>query len=322
MAEQRKSKKSENSVNNRLVLTGVTNNSGRVVTEKIHNCYAEILKRFAGGIRAVCRSTSDTSHFRDQLPDAEVYICDLTDQSGLTKAFAGADTLLHIAGIHWSKEVVNAAVENSVRRLIVVHTCGVYSKYKAAGEEYRKIDAYVENTCIKNNIALTILRPTMIYGNMRDRNLIKFIKMVDKFPVMPVVNGGQYKLQPIHYQDLAGAIVDVLLDENNTNGKDFILSGERPILLREMLLLIGDCLGKDVKFISCPFWIAYFGAVIIWILTLGRSDYREKVQRLCEDKAFPHESASKAFGFKPRSFKDGIAEEIDDYLSRKNGETE
>lgn len=303
-------------MNDKLVLTGATNNPGRVLVDYIAENRDKINELFPGGIVSVFRASSDTYHFKCSLPDAEIATCDLTDVEGLKTAFRGADTVLHMAGIHWSREVATAVAACRVRRLIVIHTCGIYSKYKAAGEEYRQIDECVEKTCKKSNIILTILRPTMIYGNSRDRNVIKFIKLVDKFPIMPVVNGARYELQPVHYADLGKAFFNVLVNEEITSGKDFILSGEKPILLRDMFTEIGKNLGKDVKFISCPFWIAYPGAIVVWAVSLGKIDFREKVQRLCEDRAFPHEEATKAFGFAPRSFEDGIVNEVREYKRR------
>lgn len=300
-----------------LAITGVTNNPGKVLVEHIAKNKAVINKLFPGGIVSVMRQSSSKSHLNSYLPDARVYIADLTDTEALKAAFKNTDTVLHMAGIHWSREVVDAAAYCQVRRLIVIHTCGVYSKYKAAGEEYRQIDSYVIDICNKHNISLTILRPTMIYGNIRDRNVIKFIKMVDKLPIMPVVNGGKYKLQPVHYEDLGKAFYDVLVNEKATDNNDFILSGKEPILLRDMFTEIGKNLGKNVKFISCPFFFAYPGAVIIWALTLGKFDFREKVQRLCEDRSFPHEEASKAFDYQPRSFSVGIVDEVEKYKESK-----
>ncbi len=55
---------------------------------------------------------------------------ELTDIKFLTEAMSGADTVIHVAGIHWSRYVVDAAVADSVRRLILVHTTGIYSKAK------------------------------------------------------------------------------------------------------------------------------------------------------------------------------------------------
>ena len=297
----------------RLIITGVTNNPGRVFCSLVANDPELIRSRFPGGVAAAVRASSDTSDFESLLPEAEIITCDLEDVGTLKSAFQGADTVVHIAGIHWSQSVVDASVFCGVRRLIVVHTCGIYSKYKAAGAEYRKTDAYVEERCRAHGISLTVLRPTMIFGTVRDRNMVRFIRMVDKLPLMPVVNGAKYALQPVHYKDVAQAIFSALEFEDRSAGRAFIISGKEPILLRDVLSAISVRLGKRIRFINCPFWIAYPGAVAIWCLTFGKADFREKVQRLCEDRAFPHDEASDLLGFSPRPFEDGIAEEIEEY---------
>ena len=298
---------------NKLALTGISNNPGRVLVRYISENIDEINHLFPGGIRAVYRASSNVKDFEKLLPEAERCICDLTDVDGLKSAFKDVDTVFHVAGIHWSREVFEAAAFCGVRRIITIHTCGIYSKYKEAGEEYRQIDDYCYKTCKEKGIILTILRPTMIYGNSRDRNVIKFIKMVDKLPIMPVVSGGKYKLQPVHYEDLGKAFYDVLVNEKTTANHDFILSGKEPILLRDMFSEMGKNLGKKVRFISCPFWIAYPGAWVVYLLSLTKIDFREKVQRLCEDRAFPHEDAVKAFGYTPMSFQKGIVNEVKEY---------
>lgn len=300
-----------------LVLTGATGKkSGGVLTENIGKNIEKINEMFPDGIRAVARATSNTTVLDRFIPNVEKFIGDLTDIAFLKVAFKDADTVIHVAGIHWSREVVEAAAYCNVRRLVLVHTTGIYSKYKEAGEEYRRIDEYVYKTCKENSIVLTVLRPTMIYGNVYDNNIVTFIKMVDKFPIMPVVNGAKYELQPVHYRDLGDAYYSVLMNEESTANKDFILSGGEPILLRDMLEEIGKNLGKKVKFISCPFWIAYLGAWAVYGLSLKKKDYREKVQRLCEPRVFPHEEATLAFGYSPRTFQDGIVDEVRQYMEK------
>ena len=299
-----------------LMLTGVTNNPGKVFVEYLGKNIELINTIFPGGVKAICRESSNISDYERQLPLGQKYISDLKDVDRLKIGFQGVDTLFHIAGIHWSKEVFEAAIYNGVRRIISVHTCGIYSKYKAAGEEYRQIDDYCYKICKENGVILTILRPTMIYGNKYDRNIIKFIKMVDKFPIMPVVNGGRYEVQPVNYKDLGKAFYDVLINEDATANKDFILSGKSPIFLRDMLSEIGNNLGKNVKFVSCPYWIAYPGAVGLYFISFKKIDLREKVQRLCEPRAFEHKEATMAFGFNPCSFASGIKEEVLEYMKK------
>lgn len=301
-----------------LAITGLTGQkSGGAFAEIIGDNLDVTRAMFPDGIRAVVRPSSDTGRLTSLIPAIEIFRGIMDDSNFLSDAFEGIDTVIHIAGIHRSVAIVNAAAACHVRRLILVHTTGIYSKYKEAGEEYRRIDSYVRSVCEENHIALTILRPTMIYGNAYDQNMIIFVKLVDKMPLMPIVNGARYDLQPVHYKDLANAYWDVLVHEDETSGREFVLSGKEPIQLREILVIIGNKQGKKVHFINCPYFIAYPGAVVLYWLSFKRVDYREKVQRLCESRAYSHDEAAKAFGFSPRTFFEGIGPEIEQYMSKK-----
>ena len=304
----------------KLVLTGVTGSkSGGVLVEYIAENIEKINTMFPGGIRIIARETSNTEKVENLLPEAEIKRGSFQDRVFMTESLKDADTVIHVAGIHWSRGLVDAAVENHVRRLILIHTTGIYSKYKAAGEEYRQTDAYVEEQCKRAGIVLTILRPTMIYGNVHDQNVVKFIKMVDKLPIMPVVRGARYELQPVHYKDLGKAYFDVLVNEAATAGKNYNLSGGEVIQLRDMLKVIGKDLGKkEVRFVNFPFWFGYSLAWGLYCLTFGKIDYRERVQRLCEPRVYSHNEASRDFGYKPRTFQEAIVGEVKEYQELKH----
>ena len=298
----------------KLAVTGITCNSGRIFVKYLSENITQIDSIYPGGIRAVCRESSRVVEFTELLPKAEICKCDLTDKPRLQQAFEGINTIVHIAGIHWSREVFDAAVHCGVNRIITVHTSGIYSQHKSIGEEYRTIENYCCKLCNDNNVSLTILRPTMIYGCVNDRNIIKFVRMVDNLPIIPIINGGNYYLQPVHYIDLGRAIYDVLINDKQCINKDYILSGKEPVLLKDMFIEIGKNLGKKVHFLFCPFWLAYSGASFLYFLSFMKIDYREKVQRLCENRAFPHDEATISFGYNPRSFQEGIIQEVRDYI--------
>ncbi|MBR6158874.1 MAG: hypothetical protein IKQ40_01135 [Lachnospiraceae bacterium] len=297
-----------------LAITGITGKSGRAFAHFLTQNEDRIRSMFPGGIRLLLH--------RERQRDEKILECfspermygDLEDGQFLSEALLGVDTIVHIAGIHWSRELATAAAGNFVRRMIVVHTTGIYSKYKEAGEEYRNIDDFVYMMCRSKNIILTILRPTMIYGTISDRNVATFIKMVDKLPVMPVVNGAMYELQPVHFEDLGKAYYDVLVSEKITGGHDYILSGGEEIMLRDMLIEIGAYLSKRMRFVSVPFPAAYAGAWFFYLVSIGRIDLREKVQRLCEPRVYPHEEASRDFGYAPRTFRSAIGDEVRQYM--------
>lgn len=300
-----------------LAITGITGKSGRVFAAYLSKNADKIREMFPGGIKLFLhkRRESDKEILREFNP--ELVYGELDDNIFVSKHLEGVDTIVHIAGIHWSRELVTAAGNNYVHRMIMVHTTGIYSKYKEAGEEYRNIDEYVYQMCRGKGIVLTILRPTMIYGTISDGNVAKFIKMVDLLPVMPVVNGAEYELQPVHYEDLGKAYYDVLINEEVTGGHDYILSGGEEIMLKDMFIEMGAYLAKRMRFFSVPFPIAYGGAWLIYLISIKKIDFREKVQRLCEPRVYPHEEAARDFGYCPRTFRNGIAGEVMEYKKHK-----
>lgn len=276
----------------------------------------------SGGIRYSVRKPDKAARVQKLAEKSKIvfqpFTGDVRSSQFVKELCSGCGTLLHIAGIHSSRTVVRAAAEAGVRRMILVHTTGIYSKYKYAGEEYRKTDSICRSICGEHHIALTILRPTMIYGSLKDGNVSVFLRMVDKLPVVPTVNGAHYELQPVWCRDLGTGYFQCLM-EGRTAGHDYNLSGGEPVELRRMFEVMAEQLGVRRTFISCPYPVAYAGAWAIYILTCRRMDYREKVQRLVEPRVYSHEDAERDFGYHPVNFETGVREEILEYKKYKAG---
>lgn len=311
-----------------VAVTGITGKSGQYFLRRL---LKEKTKLKDYKFILLCRndriaSTNDKGYqiieeaLKDNELNLKIYDIDLTNVADLKIFFKEQhiDMLFHIASVKLSKYVVPAALKSGVDNYILVHTTGIYSKYKAAGEEYRQIETrlgkLVERYKSKGrNVAMTILRPTMIYGDLNDKNVSTFIKMVDKLRIFPTVNGARYDLQPVWCKDLGDAYYDVMMKWEITKNKEYILSGKEPIQLRKMFEVMAKQLGVKNLFISCPYPIAYAGACLIYILTLRKVDYREKVQRLVEPRAYSHQKATEDFEYKPVGFEDGVREEIQMY---------
>ena len=43
----------------------------------------------------------------------------------------------------------------------------------------------------------------MIYGSPDDRNIIKLIKWIDKYPFIPIIGTGEFLQHPIFVEDLS-----------------------------------------------------------------------------------------------------------------------
>lgn len=293
-----------------LLITGITGHSGKYFLQELIN------NKYEGPIRCVVRETSDTSMLDNSGLNIEKVYGELDDQNFVDNAMVGVDTLMHIASIFYSFNVMKAAVSNGVKRAILVHTTGIYSKYKSASEEYKNIELGIKEIIQQSNsrIGLIYLRPTMIYGYKNDRNMIVFIKMVDKFRLFPVIDKGNSLLQPVNGRDLGKAYYQVLKSTEIMNG-DYILSGERPITMHEMFNLISEHLNKRTTYINVSLGLGVFMARCLKGFTFGKVDYVEKVQRMGENRNFSHEPAKKDFGYSPMPFSEGLKIEVDEYLS-------
>jgi len=293
-----------------LLVTGITGHTGRYfLQELIQNNYKE-------RIRCVVRKSSNIEALRNSGLNIEIVIGDLNDKFFIKKVIKDVNTVFHIYNIHHSLNIIEAAIENNVQRAILVHTTGIYSKYKSASKEYIRIESEVIKKA-KDKIDLTILRPTMIYGNICDHNMSKLIKMIDKMPIFPLINGGKGLIQPVNAKDLGKAYYEVLIRPEVTANKQYDLSGDAPITIKDALSIISQKLGKKTIFVPVPMSVSTLAAYLLRILTLGKVDIVEKVLRMGEDRAYSHELAEKDFNYSPIPFEKGIEIEIEEYKNKK-----
>ena len=295
-----------------LLVTGITGHTGRYFLQEL------IDHKYEGPIRCIVRETSDTSMLDNSGLDIEKVYGDLDDKEFIRKAMNGVDNIMHIYNIHHSPMIVEAAIENKVGRAILVHTTGIYSNFKYASQGYKDVEKKVSEITADPicPTKVTILRPTMIYGDLCDSNMSKFIKMIDRLRFMPVINGGKSLIQPVNARDLGKAFYTVLMSPEKTVGKVYDLSGEKPLQMIEVFKMINDNLNKKTTFVSVPLGFGVVLAQIAKVLTLGKIDYVERVQRMGEDRSYPHAEAKKDFNYNPMSFEEGIQLEVNQYLKR------
>lgn len=295
-----------------LLVTGITRHTGRYFLQELIN------HKYEGPIRCIVRKTSDTSMLDNSGLNIEKVYGDLNDKEFIKEVMNGVENIMHIYNIHHSPMIVEAAIENNVKRATLVHTTGIYSNFKYDSQGYKDVEKKVFEMTADPNCPtkVTILRPTMIYGDLCDSNMSKFIKMIDRFRVMPVINGGRSLIQPVNARDLGKAFYTVLISPEKTAGKSYDLSGEKPLEMIEVFRLISDNLNKKTTFVSIPLGFGVVLAQIAKVLTLGKIDYVEKVQRMAEDRSYSHQEAKNDFNYNPMSFEKGIHIEVKQYIKR------
>jgi uncharacterized protein YbjT (DUF2867 family) len=280
-----------------IVLTGATGFTGSHLLAQLH----------ARGIRPRClvRATSDTSN----LHDVEIVEGDLGDAASLARAFEGASVLLNTASIGFGHGpgIVAAAERAGIPRAIFISTTAIFTTLNAKTKSVRM---EAEEAIRKSGLQWTIIRPTMIYGTSRDRNMARLIRYLSRWPVMPVAGHGNHLLQPIHVDDVARAMLQAL-DHDTAIGRDYNIAGKEPLTFNGVIDVVAARLGRRVVKLHLPLRLM---AALLAFAERGPVHLpvrSEQLLRLGEDKAFDYSAASRDFGFAPLAFEEGISREIE-----------
>lgn len=279
-----------------LLITGITGLTGRFLLDCLRNT------GYNGTIRCLIRNYSNTSWIKDK--NIEFFLGDVSDINSLKAAVKGVTGVIHLVNIRYTPQVIEACNAVGVDRVIFVSTTGIFSKYRKYSEDYKRL----ENEIFMSNLQYTIIRPTMIYGNQRDKNIHKLIMIINKYAVIPVVGSGDGLMQPIYARDLASVITEAYLREISVR-KIYNVAGKSPIKLIDILKLIATALEKKRLFIKIPFGLALCAGYLGEKIPNGLINV-EKILRLKEDKVFDYSDAVNDLGFSPISFEEGINHEI------------
>lgn len=296
----------------KILITGANGHSGKIFLNNIENNRKNIYEE----IHVVVRNSSLDDFIERSPLNIIKHVGDIKNSDFVENITKDIDVILHIAGIQMSELIFYKAIENNINWIISIHTTGRYSKFKSASAEY--IDIEDKLLKLRDKINITILRPTMIYGSSRDRNMNKLIKFIDRFPIYPIFGNGNNLMQPVNAKDLAIAYQQVIENSEITINENYNLSGKYPIKYKNLISTVSQHLNKRTVLVKLPIIFSRFFVRICRKLVPKFPLNEEQVLRMKEDKDFTHLKATEDFGYNPMSFEEGIVEEIKEYKRKFN----
>lgn len=282
----------------KVLVTGATGFTGsRVVPLLLDSGYE---------VRCFVRETSDRLPL-SSLP-IEWAIGDLSAPQTFTSALRGVDALVNIAslGFGHAESILRSAKEAGVKRGLFISTTAIFTQLNAGSKSTRLA---AEEAIHASGLDYTILRPTMIYGSKRDRNMWRLIRLLRLSPVMPIFGDGESLQQPIFVDDVAQAVL-LALQTNDTIGRSYNIAGKEPLTYNQVIDTVASALGKRVWKLHLPYMPIVRLLQFTERIRIRLPIKAEQVLRLNENKAFSYEEAQRDFGFSPRSCADGIRSEI------------
>lgn len=162
---------------------------------------------------------------------------------------------------HAHVELPRRIVASGAKRVVHVSALGVaehapsrYLRSKAAGEGVLRVG---EQTA---GLDLTVVRPSLVFGR-EDRSVNLFARLQRWSPVMPL-GGADARLQPVWVQDLARALVEVLLRPDSI-GQTYEIAGPHELTLAELVRLAGRAAGCERRVLALPAPLATLQALVM-----------------------------------------------------------
>jgi len=152
----------------------------------------------------------------------------------------------------------------------------------------------------RSGIAVTILRPTLIYDGLHDRNIAMISRWIRRWGFFPVVGAARGLRQPVHVDDVAAACVAALTAASA--GAAYDLSGGEALPYRRMVERVFEALGQPARIVSLPGWLVRLAVPLLRALPRYRHVTTAMFDRMDDDLVFDHAAAVRDLGFSPRPF--------------------
>ena len=263
------------------VVTGAFGYSGKYIARRLMSSGHEV--------RTLTNSGGRENPFGQAL-DVHPYHFDQPEE--LTRSLSGADVLYntywvrfdhtdfnHEQAVRNTLALFEAAKKASVKR--VVHV-SITHPDASSNLPYFKGKAVLEQALEDSGLSYAILRPTVLFG--KEDILINTIAwMLRRFPLFGVFGDGQYKLQPIHVDDLA----ELAVEQGEQQGNRTIDAiGPETFTYRELVQAIGNAIGRRRPIVPVPPSVGLMLGRLVGFVVRDVLITPEEIQGLMENRLF------------------------------------
>lgn len=150
--------------------------------------------------------------------------------------------------------------------------------------------------------AITVLRPTLLYGSGRDQSLTPLIAMARRWNFLPMPSTAKGLRQPVHVEDVASAILACLAAPAVlTAGRAFDLPGGEVLAFDAMVRRSLERHAPGARVLVLPSLV--FRAIALLAARLGKGPTPGSLSRSAADQTADAGPAHLAFGYQPGLFR-------------------
>ncbi|KAK1734000.1 NADH dehydrogenase [ubiquinone] 1 alpha subcomplex subunit 9 [Skeletonema marinoi] len=214
-------------------------------------------------------SSRDKQSMADIIADADIVI-NLIGKYYDTKALENTDSFPFLnykvstsvweANVEVPKMIAELCTEMQVDNLIHVSSAAAGNVDSAS--EWARSKAEGEKEVLKAYPWATIVRPTQMFGH-EDKLLNLFAKMAERFPVIPLVDGGHALTQPVYVDDVARTINRIVDDPEMFEGRRVDCFGPQDYSYAELAKFVYDITEQEPTLSDVPAEVVKYGANVL-----------------------------------------------------------
>ena len=215
---------------------------------------------------------------------------------------------ISLAPISVLSEYFSMLLTYGARHIVAISSTSRFTKSESSDQEEKILaqtlaenEERLKSWAKKEKLTFTILRPTLVYGLGRDKNVSAIASFIRRFSFYPVLGAAYGLRQPVHAKDVASCCVTALSSKAAINNI-YNISGGETISYREMVCRIFAALKKKPRFVAFPLWLFRLAVLFLRMFPPFRHWSAAMAERMNQDLIFGHEEASRDLGFKPRPF--------------------
>ncbi|MBU2677980.1 MAG: NAD-dependent epimerase/dehydratase family protein [Gammaproteobacteria bacterium] len=301
------------------LVTGATGFTGSALCER--------LIKDGWRVTAFARPSSSIEHLARLGVDC--CLLDITDRDEVLQNFPEVDVVFHIAAAyrteHADREeftrvnvdatvnLLEAAKAHNIKRFVHCSTVGVQGNIEdpPADEDYRfaPADHYQQSKMEGELAALryfseglpgAVVRPTAIYGP-GDTRFLKLFKAINSGAFVMIGNG-----RTLYHMNYIDDLVEGFLIAShhpNALGEVFILGGDKPTSISELVAEVARTLGKRPPRFKVPIWPVYAAAVacekVCNLVGVSPPLYPRRVEFFEMNRAFSIDKARNLLQYEP-----------------------
>jgi nucleoside-diphosphate-sugar epimerase len=164
---------------------------------------------------------------------------------------------------------------------------------RAISQRLRDAESSLADTCTRQGLALTLFRPTLVYGAGMDKSLTPIARRAIRQRVFPLPAGRGLR-QPVHADDIARAAM-AALGNAGAAGRIFPLGGGERLSAADMFARVRRSLPVATLPLPLPRWL---------LQTVGKAvaPVRGAINRLDDDLIADNGDLERVLGIHPRPF--------------------